>query len=106
MSNAVKEMQHRFKRHIQKKNELYVMFQSQLQNEIINMYPKEHMFINFNSNFAFSNSLNSFNLKIKKELFGILFNLQLFEFLSKRIDVILKPSKPVSIRKRQAHHQR
>lgn len=81
------------------------MFQSQLQNEIIAMYPKEGMFINFNSNFAFSNSLNSFNAKIKKELFGVLFNLQLFEFLSKRIDVILKPSSLFSLRKTKAWNQ-
>lgn len=77
------------------RNNLFKQFELGLDKQAEQLMQIESKLISYCSSFAFSTNYYSFfTERLKKELFQIIFNEHLLEFLSKRIELILS---------RQAH---
>lgn len=81
------------------KKDLFKLFSDKLDTQIRFLYGMEYALINYNSSFAFSSNLTYFSDHVRSELFTLLFNEHLLEFLSKRIDLM------VSAQQARSRHQ-
>lgn len=83
-------MRNRFKRHMIVRNRLFDSFCRGLDEQGNLLLKIESMLIGYSSSFAFgSNYYTFFTKEVKRQLFQIIFNEHLLEFLGKRVDSIL-----------------
>ena len=88
------------------KKDLYKLFSDRLDTQIRLLYGMEYALINYNSSFAFSSNLTYFSDHVRSELFTLLFNEHLLEFLSKRIDLMVSAQQARSQRFMQVKSRR
>jgi hypothetical protein len=73
------------------RNKAFKTFNDIIDWEMRELFEEEKIYSEYNDGFEMSSRVSAFNLKVRKDLFFIVFNERLLAFLSCKIDMSIKP---------------